>query len=153
MGIFDKIIKDAVKEKIEDVIEKATGIDLDGDNEEKTESPQTEAHVENTTTDEVGGHTKEYFLDILKNEFGEYERKENIDPKDIGGIGRNYDFGLYRGGKLVGLLSLIEHNKGNKAFKDSKASAEKAKIPFVHFYLHMRNEKNYVIERIKKAIS
>ena len=160
MGLFDKFVKGVANEvakgakgALGDAIEKATGIDIDG----------SDSRVDNTTHSTVtsspevfeddGLHTKEAFLEVLNNELNDYTIKTDVSTATIGGVGRTYDVGIYKGSKLVGLVALVEHNKANKAYHDSMESAKRANIPFINFFLHMRNEKNYVVSRIKKAIS
>ena len=160
MGLFDKFVKgvvdkvaDSASGALGDAIEKATGIDIDGS--DKKVNATTEPVASSTSYDSAdeGLHTKEAFLDILNAELNDCTIKADVSTIEIGGIGRTYDVGIYKGSKLVGLVALVEHNKANKAYRDSMESAKKAKVPFVNFFLHMRNEKNYVVDRIKKAIS
>ena len=155
MGLFDKLVKGVAKEVLEgakDAIEKHTGIDIDGSDNETTSSNEPVITMEVETWD-GGLHTKEDFLEIVNEEFGDYTIETAVSPTVFGGIGRAYDIAIYKGTKLEVVIALVEHNKANKAYHDSKASAEKANVPFVNYYLHMRNEPDYVVDRIRKAIA
>jgi len=148
MGLFDKIIKDAINGKIEDVIQKHTGIGMNNtDRKEEKNDYSVQKTLQNN-------HGKEYFAEILASEFSQYEVKENVPVSDIGGIGKAYDFGLYSNGKLVAVIPLVEHNRDhNRAYLGGREAAKKENIPFINFYLHMTNERNYVINRIKRLIA
>ena len=155
MGLFDKLVKGVAKEVLEgakDAIEKHTGIDIDGSDNETTSSNEPVITMEAESWD-GGLHTKEDFLEIVNDEFGDYTIETDVSPTVLGGIGRLYDIAIYKGTKLEVVVALVEHNKANKAYHDSKASAEKASVPFVNYYLQMRNEPNYVVDRIRKAIA
>ena len=148
MGIFDRIIKNVVSDAIGKEIEKH--IPTNNNNY------QDESYTNNTspiTNNQSEVHDKAYFAGILANNFSQYEVKENVSVSEIGGNGRPYDFGLYSGAKLAAVLVLTEHNRdNNRAYLGSKETAKSANIPFINFYLHMPNEKTYVIDRINKLI-
>jgi len=159
MGLFDKIIKktlsSAVGEALENVIEKVedkTGLDLTPDEAAKSETGRTAASTAASSAASAAAPVtidKDYFAKILAENFSEYEVKQDISPASLGGGGRNLDFGLYKGGTLKGVVVLVEHNRdNNKAYKDAKATCASKKIPFINFYLHMPNEKDFVIYRI-----
>lgn len=94
-----------------------------------------------------------YFADILTTEFGGYELRQNVSPAELGGSGKPYDFVLCRGGRPVGAVMLTEHNRDrNAAFLNAKAACEQAGVPFINFYLHMPNERNYIVGRIKGMV-
>lgn len=96
---------------------------------------------------------KAYFADILATEFGAYELRQNVSPAELGGSGKAYDFGLYRGGRLAGVVMLTEHNRDRSAaFLNAKATCAQAGVPFINFYLHMPNERSYIIGRIKSML-
>ena len=157
MGLLDKMIKKAVKEVITDTIEKHTGLDLDGsdnENEPSTSENASSSNVESSTSSsgENDTHSIEYFQKILEEEFSKYELKKNIPVSELGGEGRPYEFGLCDKGKLVGVIALVPHNGARKAYYLSKEAAAKAKVKFTNFYLHMANERDYVISRIKSIL-
>ena len=142
MGFFDNLIKNVVGDTLGKKVEEHIGNDSD-------------KKVENTTVPSVQGrHDKPFFADILASEFSEYEVKENVPVSELGGEGKPYEFGLYKNGKLVAVIPLVEHNRvNNKAYKDSKEAAAKANVPFINFHLHMPNERDFVIYRINRFIA
>ena len=100
-------------------------------------------------------HGEAYFAEILETQFSQYEIREDIPVSELGGTdGRDYDFGLYQNGRLVAVVILVEHNKDtNRLYRSSKDAANKAGIPFINFYLQMQNERDYVIDRIRRFIN
>lgn len=93
---------------------------------------------------------KAFFAGVLAQEFGAYEVRENVSPAELGGSGKPYDFGLYRDGRMAGVVMLTQHNRDNNAaYKNAKRACEAAGVPFINFYLHMPNERGYVVSRIK----
>ena len=157
MGFFDGLIKDAVRDATrdvvddavrvatKDVIKDATGVDVDQVDNSST--------VPQTSTTGEGGHTAGYFKEILTSEFADYELREKVSPSELGGDGRPYDFVLVKGGKIVAVIPLAEHNRtSNSAWKNARTAAESAKVPFINFHLHMPNKRDFVIDRIKRLL-
>jgi hypothetical protein len=102
-------------------------------------------------TFEVRDHA--YFAQILQAEFGAYQIAEFVPVSTLGGTGKPYDFGLSQNGRLVAAIMLTEHNRtNNAAFKGAQAACEAAGIPFINFFLHMPNERGYVVNRIKSFL-
>ena len=146
MGLFSKLLGNVISDAIGSTINKVQ--ENQGSKPSYT-APVTENRQQEIFTATTGGHTKDYFKEILYSEFSKYTIRENIPVSEIGGEGKSYDFGLYENGILKGFVVLVERNRdNNKAYKDSKLYANKAKIPFINFYLHMPNEKKFVIYRI-----
>ncbi len=116
--------------------------------------------VQNNTTYNTGeslanGDIAENFYGILSTEFGGYEIKRNVSPTTIGGnpVAREYTFGLYESGAPKLFIMLTPHNKyRNRPFIEAKNACESSGIQFMNFFTHFSNEKNYVIDRIKKAL-
>ena len=49
---------------------------------------------------------------------------------------------------------LVEHNRdNNRAYLGAKETAVKSNVPFINFYLHMPNERNFVISRINRLMA
>jgi len=147
MGLFDKILKE-----VGSTIEKAV---KDGLKSETTTSTNESRPVVNNNESISGEvHDKSYFKEILNSEFNQYEIKDNVQVSELGGEGRPYDFGLYQLGSIKGVIVLVEHNKTrNKPYWNSEKKAQEAKVPFINFYLHMPNERDFVIYRINKLLS
>ncbi|MDR0198079.1 MAG: hypothetical protein LBI36_07690 [Oscillospiraceae bacterium] len=96
---------------------------------------------------------KAYFAQILASEFSQYQVREGVSVSELGGEGRPYDFGLYQDGRLVAVVVLAEHNRTrNKPYWNSEIKARELHIPFINFYIHMPNERDFVIGRIKRLM-
>ena len=95
--------------------------------------------------------------EVLRNEFAGYEIKKEVLPIMFGPqyrTGKPFSYCLYLNGKLVAAVMLVDHNKDkNKAYLTTKDLCENRKIPFIYFYTHMYNERQYVLDRIKNAIA
>jgi hypothetical protein len=165
MGLFDKIVKNAVGNAvggaINDALEKATGVDLnqDGVNGENADLgiPQqsTQAARQQSTPFDSGAGTKDhaFFAGLLAENFAEYQVAENAPVSQLGGDGRPYDFLLSKDGKPAAAIMLTEGNRyKNQPFIKAKASAEAAGVPFLNFFLRLPNQRDYVINRIKTAL-
>ena len=151
MGFFSKLLGNVVSDAIGSTIRK---VQENQDYESSYSEPASESRQKESVTATTGGHTRAYFKDILYSEFSKYTVRENIPVSEIGGEGKSYDFGLYENGILKGFVVLVEHNRdNNKAYKDSKLYANRANIPFINFYLHMPNEKKFVIYRINHLLN
>lgn len=99
---------------------------------------------------------KAHFDGILKSEFSQYNIQENVEAISSSGAGkgyRPYTYVLYKGGRAAAAIMLTPHNRdNNKAFRGAKNACSKAGVPFINFYTHFSNERNYVINRIKSFI-
>lgn len=100
---------------------------------------------------------KAYFDDILKNEFSEFTVQENVNARFLFPLSsekcRPYTYVLYDYGKIKAVIMLTEHNGGNTvSFKDAKAACLAAGIPFINFFTHFPNEREYVVNRIRSFI-
>jgi hypothetical protein len=92
-----------------------------------------------------------FFADVLASEFGQYVVRTNVPVSDLGGTGRPYDFGLFAHGECCGVVVLVEHNRDrNRAYLGSKEAAAAEGVPFINFYLHMPNERAFVVDRIRR---
>ena len=165
MGIFDRVIKSGVNKlknsavnALGDALGDAVRGAINGDDSCNTE--QRPQHSSCNPASDTPGKPEEprkdraFFAGVLASEFGgAYEIRENISPAELGGSGRNYDFGLYRAGRLIGVVVLIEHNRDRSAaFINAKRACANANVPFISFYYHMPNERGYVIARIKSFL-
>jgi len=157
MGLLDKLLKGKLSEGLQDAVKKveeATGLDLTQDGKPApsaqpqaaspaVRSAQAEPSIPPTAIDRA------YFAEIIAAEFPQYTVRENISPSEFGGTGRNLDFGLYSGSTLAGVVVLVEHNRdNNRAYRGAKESCQRAGIPFINFYLHMPNKREFVVYRI-----
>ena len=177
MGLFDKVVKKGLGDalggalggKLTDAIEQSTGLDIDGDgqkggsnsvfgsNQQATTVPgQDQAYSQQVTQEQYVQSQaqvteKPYFREIINEMFSGYTIREDVPVAELGGEGRAYDFALLNGTNFAGVIMLVEHNRdNNRAYKGAREAAEAAGVPFINFYTHMPNERDYVIERIKR---
>ncbi|MDR1833514.1 MAG: hypothetical protein LBQ92_02505 [Propionibacteriaceae bacterium] len=177
MGFLDKLVKSAVQSAVGEVVQSAAhevagkvtdALGIDGQPQPAQPQTATETATTETATAETataataataaatgaGLADKAAFREMLAAEFADLSVKEDVPVSELGGAGKPYDFGLYRGGKLAGVVMLTEHNRdNNQAFKGAKAAAQAAGVPFINFYLHMPNERAYAVSRIRSFVS
>jgi hypothetical protein len=123
---------------------------------EPSPAPVTPAFIETESEEEAVirmGNTepKVYFAEILSSEFSQYEVRENVPLSEFGGEGRAFDFALFEGGQIVAVVIMAKKNRvRNHHFWNSEKKAKELGVPFINFYTHMENEKDYVINRINR---
>jgi hypothetical protein len=155
MGLFDKVVKSVVGGKVEDLIEQATGRRGDYPAQQTSQSTSASDRHRFVNVPVPAGNRPDhaYFAQLLQEKFAQYQIKEYVPVAELGGSGKDYDFGLYEGGSLRGVIMLTEHNRdNNQAYKGAKAACQAAGLPFINFYLHMPNERGYIINRIKTLL-
>ena len=151
MGLFDKIIKGVVTEIIKENTDKKSS-NISQRDAVKENIISNDRQEFNSANEEL--HDKNYFRKILNSEFSRYEIRENISVSEIGGEGRNLEFGLYETNSLKAVVVLVEHNRdNNRGYNGAKAACKNAKIPFINFYLHMPNKREFVIYRINNLLT
>jgi hypothetical protein len=101
---------------------------------------------------------KAHFDEILKDEFSQFEIKENVSAENISAEGagkgfRPYTYVLYKNGRASAAIMLTPHNRdSNKAFRGAKDMCRQAGVPFINFYTHFANRRDYVVNRIKSFV-
>ena len=171
MGLFDNMIKKglgnalggALGDKVTEALEQATGLDLNADGQqggrnpfgsvqESTFNPSQQAAQTSYAAAPVMQETdKPYFRAIINENFSNYTIREDVPVAELGGDGRAYDFALVSGGQCCGVIMLVEHNRdNNRAYKGAREAAQAAGVPFINFYTHMPNERDFVINRIRR---
>lgn len=64
-----------------------------------------------------------------------------------------YDYCIFGAGGMKGVITVTDHNRDNNtAFRNAKRAAQVAGVPFINFYTHMPNERDYVVNRIKTML-
>ncbi|MDR0849153.1 MAG: hypothetical protein LBN10_08995 [Propionibacteriaceae bacterium] len=138
-GLIDKAV-DAAKE-----VEEFAKDKVDGAEETEGTAPVDSSGTPVSEPDKNAA----FFATVLAEDFPQYQVRENVPVSEFGGDGKPYDFVLSLGGKTVGVISLVQHNRDrNKAYRNSRAAAQAAGVPFINFYLHMPNEREFVKYRI-----
>ena len=95
--------------------------------------------------------------DAVRAVFAEgYEIRTHVSVNTIGEYDTtySYDYVAYdMEGNAKAAILIIPHNgKGNKSFYNAKKACEDHNIPFIHFYEHMWNEREYVENRIRNSL-
>ena len=118
---------------------------------------------------------KNYFKEILQNEFPSYTIRENVPVTDLVGFvndefklyktrpsqvykaewGQPYTFVLENGGKAIAAVMLGNGHShdSNVKYLIARMYAKKLDIPYINFYTQMDNERSYVIGRIRKFLN
>ena len=155
MGLFDKLLDKAISHAVDKATNKITG------KIEKNETRQNAASNSQSQTNQkpiiVPENMKAHFDDILKNDFSQYTVKENVPAKEISSNAdsesRAYTFVLHKDGQAAAAIMLTPHNRyRNKGFLGAQNACKQAGIPFINFFTHFPNERNYVVLRIKSFI-
>ena len=116
-----------------------------------------------------------YFKEILLSEFPTYTIRENVKVTDLAGFandefklyktrptqaykaewGQPYTFVLKKAGIPVGVLMTGYGSCHSRQVKYliSRMYAKKMGLPYISFYLDMRNRREYVISRIRKFMN
>lgn len=141
-------------------------------------SPQSHAQttqsqpVEHERTDR---EWEAYFRDILSTEFAQYSVRENVAVTDVVGNvtdefqlyktrptqaykaewGKPYTFVLEQMGVIKGVVMLGKGHShdSNVKYLISRMYAKKMRIPYINFYTQMANEKDYVVQRIRRLLN
>jgi len=94
-----------------------------------------------------------WFANMLSENFTDYTIRESVEVSELEGEGRPYTFMMIKDGYARAAIMLTPHNKyNNRAFKGAKAACEAKGVPFVNFFLHLDNEPDYVINRIRNSL-
>lgn len=175
MGFLDRLLKrtvrNAVNQTVDRTVDRAVNNALNktlGDNSVNHSSPNAGYSQNNTNysapqpqrPQQINGQNcgdlSAYFYNILAGAFPDYEIKAGIPATAIGAsnpAAKNYDFCLFKAGRVAAAIMLTPHNRDrNSAFLTAKAACYNAGIPFINFYTHYPNEREYVINRVKSFI-
>ena len=150
--------------------------DLDYYNErrEARQAPPSQYHFPQTV-ERTPAEWESYFRDILLRNFSSYTIRENVPVTDLVGFandeaqlyttrptqaykaewGQPYSFVLEADGKAkaVVMLGSGHSHDSNVKYLIARMYAEKLDLPYINFYTQMPNERNYVIERIRKFLN
>ena len=147
--------------------------DLDYYNEKRQASPSQYRFP--GTVERTPAEWESYFRDILLRNFSSYTIRENVPVTDLVGFandeaqlyttrptqaykaewGQPYSFVLEADGKAkaVVMLGSGHSHDSNVKYLIARMYAEKLDLPYINFYTQMPNERNYVIERIRKFLN
>lgn len=136
--------------------------------------PQPQYTAPEPTRDRSESEWHAYFKGILAQEFSQYAVRENVPVKDLAGDesaefklyenrpqqaykpewGLPYTFVLFTPEGVKGLILLGKSQSQYKhvKFMISKMYAKKMGVPFISFYMDAPNERDYVVDRIRKYL-
>lgn len=128
-----------------------------------------------TESHSTGVKSVSFFREILNSKFPDYQIKENVAVTDLVGEandsfqlyarrpyqaykaewGQPFTFALYKDGVVKAVVMLGDKRSHHEKVKFliSRMYAKKFNIPYISFYLHMPNERDYVIQRISDFLS
>ncbi len=127
------------------------------------------------TREKTDAEWKAYFREILQGTFPQYSIRENVPVTDLVGFandefklystrptqaykaewGKPYTFVLEQDGAAKGVVMLGNGHShdSNVKYLIARKYAKKLGIPYINFYTQMPNERDYVIERIRKFLA
>ncbi|MBQ3384492.1 MAG: hypothetical protein IJG59_04675 [Erysipelotrichaceae bacterium] len=176
MGLFDKLlkeVKEAVNENIsEEDREKAKNLlgnlketfgneietikkavdDYKAEQKEKEENKIPEEFYEDY---EDGKTARQRILDILAEEFPQYNVYENVSPAEMGGDGRFMDYSIIvcEGNEVKLVIMLIgKTTTAHREYRWSREFAEDHGIQFINFVEHYPNHPEYIKQRLHKYL-
>lgn len=161
MGLFDRALRKGLNKVLSGVGEEAAKAVTDAVknvagrssrfDDARNDAPRA-AQPTYTPTDIV-----ETMPEILAASFSEYEVQREVPASAFGwdaSPARPYSYCLYRDGYLAAAIMLTPHNRdSNMAFKNAKAACRDNGIPFINFYTHMPNDRQYVEGRIRSFLA
>ena len=161
MGLFDSL-KKAVAGNIANELKKSIQNSA-GTGSTYESSPRHSAGVNRTSPGSPGPAANDSvdivqkFEQIFAAEFSDLELVKNASPESLGIKAPNpcksYSYALRRNGKTAALIMLTPRNRDrNSAFLNARDSALKSNVPFLNFYTHFYNDRNYIVSRIRKAL-
>ncbi len=176
MGLFDKLlkeVKEAVNENISeedrekaknllgnlketfgneiDTIKKAVD-EYKAEQKEKEENRIPEEFFEDY---EDGRTAQQRILDILAEEFPQYNVYENVSPVEMGGDGKFMDYSIIvcEGNEVKLVIMLIgKTTTAHREYRWSREFAEDHGIQFINFVEHYPNHPEYIKQRLHKYL-
>ncbi len=137
-----------LKQKMDDL-----GVDLKDFKKEEETHYEEDYFDEELPEDNIDARVK--ILDVLKNDFPQYEVREDVSPTTIGGTGRfmNYSIAVYDQGAMKLAIMLIgKTTTSHREYRWSREEAEKNGIIFLNFVRHYPNRVEYIRERLHKYL-
>ena len=154
MGIFDKILSEGAKILNEAASDENKEKAADFLNSLKDAAGQLKDAVDDAIQTEYESDTRscrEKILAVLAESFPQYEVRENVSPRTIGGEGRfmDYSIGVYSGGEPKLFMMIIgKTTTSHREYRWSREEAEKRGIVFLNFVEHYPNKTDYIRERL-----
>jgi hypothetical protein len=155
MGFLDKLIGNAAKKAINDAIDNVTGRSSTSTSSAPAPQPQAQTYAQ--PEPEVVEIPVDQKLDkILASEFSSYQVEKNVDPRTMGATDRSllpYAYVISQFGQPKLILMLPDRNTcSTKAYRFSKAFAEKSGITLINFLLNSENKESYIIDRLHQYL-
>ena len=155
MGFLDRLLGNAAKKAINDAIDNVTGHSSSSTpSSAPVSQPQTYAQPQEVEEIEIPVDQK---LDkILASEFSSYQVQKKVDPRSMGSTDTHimpYEYVISQGGQAKLIIMLPDKNTcSTRAYKFSKAFAEKSGITLINFLLNSPNEESYIINRLHQYL-
>lgn len=165
MGLLKSILDAAVKVASEAIKQQ----------EQQAPKPAAPARHESYAEYKAPADWNLYFAEILSSEFPEYSVSRNVPVTELAGFatdsfklyktrplqaykaewGAPYTFVLSRGGTPAGIVMLGSGHShdSNVKYLIARMYAKKLGLPYINFYTQMPNERQYVVERIRKFMN
>lgn len=98
----------------------------------------------------------ESFAALFSSAFPNYQIARNVPSRQLSPYAAEWyapvDFAFYRGGRCVLAVCLCEDNYRNRKFMGVQESMESAGIPYLRFFRKFPNERQYVLDRVARAL-
>ncbi len=169
MGFLENLVKKQVRrvvsEAVEDAVDNTLGSALRnafGTNgtegtQNFSSSSATVSHT-TTTTKKTGnkGSGEKVLRQRLEEVFAEEWSGYTVQQDLMSGVtgARNYSYGLYLNGVPKAMIMIITSNSHHNKKEDRLAAQASASygVPYMDFYSHLPNEKEYISKRLKENI-
>ena len=157
VGEFLTNLKDGLGDLAGELKEKVGDIDLEqlknSLNAQSSESSYDESYFEEDPTDTRT--CKEKILEVLKNEFPDYEVGEEVSPRELGGTGKFMDYSILvskGGAPKLAIMIIGKTTASHREYRWSREFAEAKGIPFINFIHFYPNKIDYITQRLHKYL-
>ena len=158
VGEFLTNLKDGIGDLAGELKDKVGDINLEElkgalNAEKSSESSYDESYFEEDPTDTRT--CKEKILEVLKSEFPEYEAREEVSPRELGGTGKFMDYSILvskDGAPKLAIMLIGKTTASHREYRWSREFAESKGIPFINFIHFYPNKIDYITQRLHKYL-
>ncbi|MBO5055520.1 MAG: hypothetical protein J6C64_04085 [Lachnospiraceae bacterium] len=154
-GVMDSVA-DTVTDSARDILAQK-GVQVKG--KDKWESELALRKAKNSDEDDCRYDTsvvRGRIEKIISENWSDCELRQGISASEIGAydIDWKYSYGVYRDGKLLALINILENPNDykRKIVLQSKAACQNSNIGYVHFLMHLPNRSSYISQRLHDII-
>ena len=173
MGLLKNILGMVAGEMIGQIKNAAIGQTI-ANNTPSRPSNVNQYRPQQVEPDKTEAEWKSYFQGIINQEFPSYSVRENVPVTQLAGEaadefqlyhtrprqvykaewGQPYTFVMSEGGEPKGIVMLGSghSHSANVKYLISRMYAKKLGLPYINFYTQMPNERDYVVQRIRKFL-